>query len=229
MSDSTILLITCALAAIAGAGHLVAAIFHVRGNVKDETLTLDATTMVTDVEAAIPSGKAAVIGVIVKDVETEIEKVAPGSSATAAMVRLKAVLKAAGLVGLLLMALFAGGCASFWSSLPTVVTVEQTAETAVASIQAFADSYFVAHPDAATQAKVDEALTKTRQALLALEAATKATTDVHDSNVAAAIADVEQAYEQLLSLVAPMGVAPPSTAVAAGAGPRLTVPARLAQ
>lgn len=228
MSDSTILLITCALAAIAGAGHLVAAIFHVRGNVKGETLTLDATKVVADVETAIPSGKAAVIAVVVKDVEAEIEKVAPGSSATAAMVRLKAVLKAAGLVGLIALVLLTG-CASFWSSLPTVVTVEQTAETTVASIQAFADSYFAAHPDASLQAKVDEGLTKTRQALLALESATKATTDVHDSNVAAAIADVENAYEQLLAIAAPLGVTTPSSKVATAQGARLVVAARLTQ
>jgi hypothetical protein len=101
----------CALALGAAGLNLLAVIFHTRGNVKAESVVTTLESTVSDVETALPAGKAAVIAVIVKDVEAEIEKVAPNSAAVAAMVRLKAVLKAAGLVGLL--TLLSLGCTGY--------------------------------------------------------------------------------------------------------------------
>jgi hypothetical protein len=88
-------IVVIALAAFAAALHLAAVILHLRGSTKAELLVTDAAKVASDVEAAIPAGKMAVVAVILNDVEAEIEKVAPGSSIAAAFVRLRAVLKAA--------------------------------------------------------------------------------------------------------------------------------------
>jgi transcriptional regulator with XRE-family HTH domain len=221
----------CALALGAAGLNLLAVIFHTRGNVKAESVVTTLESTVSDVETALPAGKAAVIAVIVKDVEAEIEKVAPNSSATAALVRLKAVLKAAGMT-LVVMALFLAmsvgtvACASlgaFQGGLQIASEVASGMSSAVSAIESFIVS--VAKPDAATLAKIESVVTKIRQTLAALSVALTTAKDATDANVVALLGDAQTLYTDLLQLAQPLGVTTTGALAASPSGaPTLDVP-----
>jgi len=163
----------------------------------------------------------------IKDVEAAGDK-DPVLAVAAA--RLKAFAKLLGLtIAAMTMVVFLfvmTGCAAFWNALPAVTTVIETGNTVLAQIETWCDAYFRARPNDALQAKIDEGLTKTRDALIVLEDATRATKDIHDANLQAALAAFEDAYQVLLELVSPLGVET-SGKMSAAAGPHLHVPSTL--
>ncbi len=119
---------------------------------------------------------------------------APGASAAATSTD---VLPAA----LLALALLLSGCAEFWADLAKVGQGAQWIESIVAAAEPEIAAYFALQPDPDAQAKVAVALTKTKQAIAALNEAIATATDAHDGNVAAAEADAIAAYRDLAALV----------------------------
>jgi len=115
------------------------------------------------------------------------------------------------------------------STLDVALVSVEGIEATLVGIKAFADDYFLAHPDAATQAKVDAGFVRTQQVLAVVVDAIKAAKDVTDLAVTQAMADLQKAYEDLLALTKPLGVVP-SAAKHFGAertGVMLVVPAVL--
>lgn len=119
------------------------------------------------------------------------------------------------------------GCAAIVSNLPNVIAAVQDGELIVDAIKEFADLYFVQHPDAAKQAEVMKAVAKARVALDAALRLADGAGKLDQAQIDAAFADFRVAYQDLTSLVGPLGVSVQGQRLArAGAG--LVVPEPLA-
>lgn len=121
-----------------------------------------------------------------------------------------------------------GSCATLASSLPTVIAYAQDGFVIVDQIVHFVDAFFVAHPDAVLQKKVDVAAAKAKSALnLAIRLASGAG-DLDQAKVDEAFAEFRSAYIELIALVGPMGVTSGGNRAAATPGGGLKVPEPLA-
>lgn len=127
------------------------------------------------------------------------------------------------------IALASPGCAALGGILPDVILYVEDGSAILNVIASFVDAYFLQHPDPAAQAKVDDAMTKTRSALATMLHAAQGASSLSDANVDAAFNDFKAAYMELLALTAPMGVSPTGGAIKMSAAPgKLMVPEPLA-
>lgn len=109
-------------------------------------------------------------------------------------------------LALLLLAIPVAGCSSIFSNLPQVLAYVQDGQLVLSTIESFAASYFAVRPDADLQAKVNKAIAKAKTALdLAIRAA-QGVDGLKQADVDAAFQAFRQAYQDLLSLLGPMGV-----------------------
>ena len=108
------------------------------------------------------------------------------------------------------------GCAAwqtFVAALPVVSGILADGNGVLNMIENTVNAYFLGNPNPAQQAKIDAALTKTQQALLAGERALAGLTDATEGQVAAAFTDFAAAYAELMQLIAPLGIVSESATV----------------
>jgi len=98
------------------------------------------------------------------------------------------------------------GCATFNHDLPTVVADVSEATLVVSTIESFVNAWFANHPNPSVQATVDGAIAKVKEAAAAVLAAGRGAGDLSNSQGAAAIAEFETTYNDLLALVKSFGV-----------------------
>ena len=115
-------------------------------------------------------------------------------------------MRKAKLVLALVCSLSVFGCAALPSVIAVVASVVSTAGTVLDSIEAFADTYFAAKPDAGFQQSIATALTRCRVALVAVQQASRGAEDLNDRDYHAALSAFLEAYQSLLDVVAPIGV-----------------------
>lgn len=77
---------------------------------------------------------------------------------------------------------------------------------AINTIESGVNAYFVAHPDAALQAKIQNAVADVTSALSVVNTALAGAASVSDGNVQSALTTFSQAYSALVQLVAQIGV-----------------------
>jgi hypothetical protein len=107
---------------------------------------------------------------------------------------------------LLLLVVPTAGCAAIFSNLPAVLAYVQDAELVVSTIESFANAFFTIHPDQAKQKLVAEAIAKAKTALdLAVRAANGAD-GLGKADVDLAFKQFQLAYQDLISLMGPMGI-----------------------
>ena len=106
---------------------------------------------------------------------------------------------------LMVLALLAlPGCAGLAAAVPTITTVVQIVaaiEPVIAQIAAFVRSYFAQHPDPAAEQSVEDALARVAAKAGAIAALGQDTVDVDQGKLAAALADFQAAYSDLLAAV----------------------------
>jgi hypothetical protein len=120
-------------------------------------------------------------------------------------------------------------CTTLSTLLPHVIAAVVDGQQVVEAIAAFVAKWFLAHPDALLQAKVDAAISKCRSALNVALRTAEGSKDLTESQVGSAFDAFKQAYLELIGLVAPFGVVQSSTALrAAPSGTSLSVPTPLA-
>lgn len=125
-------------------------------------------------------------------------------------------------------ALALAGCgavgSAFWQSIPTIITTIKMASDVISQIVSFVETKIT---NDALRKKVADAVAKARAALDAVTSAIAGANDIHDQKLQDAIAAFRQAYDDLLALVASLGVhakgAPDM--LGAGVGETLEVPA----
>lgn len=103
------------------------------------------------------------------------------------------------------------GCAAFAALLPGVIAAVLDGMQVIDAIEAFVARYFAAHPDPATQAKIDTAILKARAALNVALRSAQGAKNLDDAQIDKAFDDFKQAYLELMSLVKPYGVTQVST------------------
>jgi len=106
-------------------------------------------------------------------------------------------------VGGLLGAVSGCGTAGF---LPSVLVAVTEAGQVLDAIVAFVTSYFLRHPDADAQVKVQKALVRCRTALSVLTRVAAGAEKVDQGRIDQAFAEFKAAYEELLALTEPYGV-----------------------
>jgi hypothetical protein len=113
----------------------------------------------------------------------------------------------------------AAGCAAVFAALPAIVAAADTASDVISAIDSFVKQR--AHDQA-----IDVAITKAREALIAVRRAAAGAQSIRDGDLQAALASFQAAYEALLDVVKPLGVhAPQDDGRLAMAGPdELIVP-----
>lgn len=98
------------------------------------------------------------------------------------------------------------GCGAVLSALPIVISAVVEAGMVLDSIERFVDHFFVAVPDTDREQKVRDALEKARIALNVALRTTQGVEELSREDVIKAFKAFQEAYEQLLVLVEPMGV-----------------------
>lgn len=117
-------------------------------------------------------------------------------------------------------------CAAVVQYLPTVIAVVQDALIVIDQIKMFTDGVFVVKPNPDLQHKIDQAIARTKVALDAALRVANGTDKLTKEQADAAFADFKVAYQDLIALVAPLGVKT-GDHLAAAPG-TLTVPTPLA-
>jgi hypothetical protein len=117
-------------------------------------------------------------------------------------------------------------CAAVVSYLPTVVAVVTDAILVIDQIKVFVDGVFVMKPAPELQKKIDQAIARTKVALDAALRIANGTDRLTKEQADAAFADFKVAYQDLIALVAPLGVSTGQTLRATPGG--LQVPEPLA-
>lgn len=97
-------------------------------------------------------------------------------------------------------------CAAVVSTLPKVVSIVSDAALIVDAIDSFVDNVFQVKPDTELQSKVDLAIARTRLALAMANRLATGTEKITQAQLVAAFEDFRVAYQELLALVAPLGV-----------------------
>jgi hypothetical protein len=98
------------------------------------------------------------------------------------------------------------GCAALTADLPTILTYIQDGNLVLNTIQGFVSMYFISHPDPTLQTQVAAAIVKAQTALDAALRITQGTKDLTQDQFTAAFAPFMAAYDDLLTLVKPLGV-----------------------
>lgn len=120
--------------------------------------------------------------------------------------------------------LYAVGCRPFLDALPKIASVIGEAGAVLDEIAAFAGRVFKAKPNPTLETTVEEAIARTRAALVAAGAAARGAQDLGEEGYAKALAAFLEAYQTLLDLTAPLGVRPSGGGLRAAAGDSLEVP-----
>lgn len=98
------------------------------------------------------------------------------------------------------------GCSAIFSNLPTVLAYVQDAQLVISTIESFANAFFAARPNADLQKKVGEAIAKAKTALDLAVRAASGVDGLGKADVDKAFKDFQLAYQDLTSLLGPMGV-----------------------
>jgi len=121
------------------------------------------------------------------------------------------------------------GCgATLGTILATVLTVVTDAALIVDQVQDFIDIYFDGKPDPALQAKITAVIAKCQVALDMATRAARGGQALNGKDVAAALAEFQAAFADLMELVGPLGVKVAGTAGIEGAPVRLLIARPLA-
>lgn len=104
------------------------------------------------------------------------------------------------------LALAVPGCAAVMSILPKVVSIVTDAMMILDQIDQHTELFFKNVPNPELQAKVATALGKARAALNALNRTAQGIEDADDQRLAEAFRAFQEAYAELLVVVAPFGV-----------------------
>lgn len=105
------------------------------------------------------------------------------------------------LLSVITIVAIAPGCAAFVKALPQIVSLVNDAVLVIEQIESFSQSYFRAHPDAAREAAVADALARTRSALIATERAASGVEAVSKEDTQAALDAFREAYGHLLEAI----------------------------
>lgn len=98
------------------------------------------------------------------------------------------------------------GCAAALAALPDIIAAVVDGAGVIDLIEQLVARYFVAHPDAEAQRKVDEAVQRCRLALNAALHAARGAKDVDDAAIDKAFDEFKAAYLELVRLTRPYGV-----------------------
>jgi len=125
------------------------------------------------------------------------------------------------------------GCsaAGVVAALPTVAEIVSDGVAILGMVNSAAETYFRAHPDNSKQAAIASAIQKAQAALVAGGQALAGVEHVTTGQTAAAFADFATAYEDLMALVAPLGIVPAQPIADGGAlmaAPGTVIPIPLA-
>jgi hypothetical protein len=117
------------------------------------------------------------------------------------------------LLATLLVAIFAASqIGASCNAVSTATTITQAeagivdAQLVLTLVQTGVDGYFAAKPNASLQATIDGAMADAQAALRTVNTALAGATSLSDNNVQAAIASFSTAFDQLMALVAQIGV-----------------------
>lgn len=124
---------------------------------------------------------------------------------------------------------FTPGCAAVVSNLPAIISAVQTGSLILSAIETFVNAYFTAHPDPVAQAKVADVLVRAKAADAAVLAAAQGAGDINQTQVAAAFADFQTAYTDLLAVVRPYGVVTQTGKAMLVSATQLVVPATISR
>lgn len=119
------------------------------------------------------------------------------------------------------------GCAAVMSNLPAVIAAVTDGNLVVDTIEAFANAYFITHPNPEKQKEVSIAIARTKAALDAALRMVHGIEKINQAKVDEAFADFRVFYTDLVSLTAAIGVKTGGTKLLASPG-GLTVPEPLA-
>lgn len=127
------------------------------------------------------------------------------------------------------------GCPALVAAIPAAADIAADGLTILSLIETAVASWFTAHPlQGPVNASIQAALVKAKQALVTGEQALAGVRDLTVGNEAAAFAAFAAAYQDLMALVAPLGIVPAQPFVAdagtltATQAPVLAVPTPLA-
>lgn len=132
------------------------------------------------------------------------------------------------------LSLGATGCSTFFEKvLPVVakvITTVQDAEQILNKLDRAAQLYFAASPDPEQQAKFERAMGKARSALNAATRAANGMEKLDQQAIDTAFADFKVAYQEVLNVLGPLGVARQQgdQVLLSASGETLTVPPPLA-
>lgn len=99
------------------------------------------------------------------------------------------------------------GCATVVPALPTVIAAVTDAVMILDGIQNFVDKYFAAKPNPALEEKVGDAMQKTRAALNVALRSAQGAQDLDQAKVDDAFKNFRAAYQELMVILGPLGVA----------------------
>lgn len=120
-------------------------------------------------------------------------------------------------------------CAAVVSALPVVIAAVQDGMLVLDAIDSFVENVFKVRPDTDLQKKIDAAIVRTRLALDTALRLSQGTEKLTQAQLDAAFNDFRIAYQDLVALVAPLGVSTGTgTTLRAMPGGGLQVPEPLA-
>lgn len=107
---------------------------------------------------------------------------------------------------LLMLAIPVAGCSTIFSHLPNVLAYVQDGQLVLSTVESFANAWFAIHPDAAKQKLVNQAVAKAKTALDLAVRAAQGADGLKQADVDQAFGQFQLAYQDLLSLLGPLGV-----------------------
>jgi hypothetical protein len=120
------------------------------------------------------------------------------------------------------------GCAAIAKFLPAVIAAVDDAAQILDIIDTAAGAYFASRPEDPKRAEYERAVIKARMALSAASRATKGAEHLTQEQADAAFEEFRRAYQDLLAVVGPLGIAAPGGGFGVAPGGGVTVPEPLA-
>lgn len=99
-----------------------------------------------------------------------------------------------------------GGCATVTAALPKVIAAVTDAVMVLDAVDGFIDQHFKENPDPAAEASVRAIVARTRGALSAALRTANAAQKLDQAEVDGAFAEFRKAYQDLMAVLAPLGV-----------------------
>jgi hypothetical protein len=132
----------------------------------------------------------------------------------------------ASLLALPIASSFIGASCQPGAVIPAIQASLDDAALVLSMINTGIDAYFAGHPNAALQAKIDNAMTDAQGALRVAEDALTAASDINAANVQQALAAFQTTFNALVDLIGQIGIqvgATPNGARAAKVGDKLII------